>query len=112
MRFLILSFAFSVVLHAEEPWSISAKSPVTVEVFQRGEHAHKQTSFVFSSAFSFYQKYISPVDGQSCHYYPSCSVYSQQAVQRYGPIRGGLMSTDRLLRCHPGQKEHFYDPVP
>lgn len=48
-----------------------------------------------------YQVYISPVLGQHCRFYPSCSVYARTAIVRHGVMRGGLLAVKRLLRCHP-----------
>ena len=47
----------------------------------------------------------------SCRYAPSCSAYAIEALQRYGALRGGWMSTRRLLSCHPWGGSG-YDPVP
>ncbi|HCG98323.1 MAG TPA: membrane protein insertion efficiency factor YidD [Actinobacteria bacterium] len=48
-----------------------------------------------------YQKTISPLFPPSCRFYPSCSSYALQAIQKHGAIKGGLMATGRILRCHP-----------
>ncbi|MDP2211537.1 MAG: membrane protein insertion efficiency factor YidD [Candidatus Aquicultor sp.] len=48
-----------------------------------------------------YQKTISPLFPPSCRFYPSCSSYALQAIRKYGAIKGGLMATGRILRCHP-----------
>jgi putative membrane protein insertion efficiency factor len=59
----------------------------------------------------FYQKAISPYLPSACRYTPTCSYYSQEAVQRYGVVRGSWLGLKRLARCHPlGGKG--YDPVP
>jgi putative membrane protein insertion efficiency factor len=57
-----------------------------------------------------YRRYISPMLPASCRYTPSCSLYTLQAIEKYGLLRGGLMGTWRLLRCHPFSKGGF-DPV-
>ena len=57
-----------------------------------------------------YQRLISPVVGQRCKYYPSCSEYAAQAVQRYGILRGLVLAGWRLLRCNPWSRGGF-DPV-
>jgi putative membrane protein insertion efficiency factor len=51
-----------------------------------------------------YKRWISPVLPPSCRYVPTCSEYAMEAVERYGALRGGLMATWRLLRCHPFAK--------
>jgi hypothetical protein len=57
-----------------------------------------------------YQLLLSPVVGQRCKYYPSCSEYAAQAVQRYGILRGLVLAGWRLLRCNPWSRGGF-DPV-
>lgn len=58
-----------------------------------------------------YQKYISPMKSTKCPYYPSCSQYGLEAVQKYGALKGGLMAVWRIIRCNPFSKGG-YDPVP
>jgi len=48
-----------------------------------------------------YQRLISPMVGQRCKYYPSCSEYAVQAIQRFGILRGVVLAAWRLLRCNP-----------
>ncbi|PKB71120.1 MAG: membrane protein insertion efficiency factor YidD [SAR202 cluster bacterium Io17-Chloro-G6] len=58
-----------------------------------------------------YQKTLAPLLPTSCRFYPSCSHYSQEAVERYGAVKGIWLGIKRLGRCRPlgGQG---YDPVP
>lgn len=58
-----------------------------------------------------YQKAVSPFLPTSCRYLPTCSHYSQDAVTKYGILKGSWLGAKRLARCHPlgGQG---YDPVP
>jgi putative membrane protein insertion efficiency factor len=58
----------------------------------------------------FYQRWISPAFGPRCRYYPSCSEYAVQAVQRFGILRGLVLAGWRLLRCNPWSRGGF-DPV-
>ena len=58
-----------------------------------------------------YQLLLAPVLPQSCRYYPSCSRYAAEAVERHGPWGGSLLAARRLLRCHPWGGGG-YDPVP
>ena len=48
-----------------------------------------------------YQKFISPLKGQTCRFYPTCSEYSVQALQKYGFVKGSWKSIKRILKCHP-----------
>ncbi len=48
-----------------------------------------------------YQKFISPLKGQTCRFYPTCSEYFVQALQKYGLIKGSWKSIKRILKCHP-----------
>ena len=62
-------------------------------------------------ALKGYQYFISPLLGPRCRFYPTCSCYAQEAVQRHGVIRGGWLTLKRVAKCgpfHPGG----YDPVP
>ncbi|MSU44750.1 membrane protein insertion efficiency factor YidD [Candidatus Nomurabacteria bacterium] len=59
---------------------------------------------------NFYQKYISGFLKPSCVFYPTCSEYAKQAVEKYGTIKGSYLAFLRILRCHPWQKNHI-DPV-
>ena len=59
-----------------------------------------------------YQKYLSPLKGHStCIYFPTCSQYAVEAIEKYGAFKGGLMAAWRILRCNPFAKGG-YDPVP
>jgi len=58
-----------------------------------------------------YQRYISPYKGTKCPYFPSCSCYGMEAVEKYGACKGSLMAAYRILRCNPFSKGG-YDPVP
>ena len=62
-------------------------------------------------AIRFYQKYISPYKRYKCPYYPTCSAYGLQAVEKYGALKGGLLAAWRILRCNPFS-HGGYDPVP
>ncbi|HQW57735.1 MAG TPA: membrane protein insertion efficiency factor YidD [Gammaproteobacteria bacterium] len=59
----------------------------------------------------FYQYCISPLIGNHCRFYPSCSAYALEALARFGFLKGFFLATRRLLRCHPGCVG-FDDPVP
>ena len=53
------------------------------------------------ASLRFYKRWISPVLPSACRFYPTCSEYMLQAVERHGVVRGVGMGLRRLLRCHP-----------
>ena len=57
-----------------------------------------------------YQLTISPLLGNNCRFYPSCSTYSMQAIEKYGCKRGVFLTLKRLCKCHPFNPGG-YDPV-
>jgi putative membrane protein insertion efficiency factor len=58
-----------------------------------------------------YQLLISPLFGATCRFTPTCSEYSITAIRKYGIFKGGLLSTKRILKCHPFHPGGN-DPVP
>jgi len=57
-----------------------------------------------------YKRGISPFLPSACRYYPTCSEYMLNAVEKYGVLKGMRLGIGRLLRCHPFH-EGGYDPV-
>jgi uncharacterized protein len=57
-----------------------------------------------------YKLALSPLLPSACRYYPSCSEYMRQAVEKYGPVRGLWMGIKRVARCHPFHQGGL-DPV-
>lgn len=66
---------------------------------------------VFMQLIRLYQRTLSRVLPPACRFYPSCSQYSYQAIERYGVRRGGWLAIKRVARCHP-LNPGGYDPVP
>lgn len=58
-----------------------------------------------------YQATLSPLLGTRCRFHPTCSVYTQEAIGKYGFFKGVLLGVRRLFRCHPFH-EGGIDPVP
>jgi putative membrane protein insertion efficiency factor len=58
-----------------------------------------------------YRLLFKPWVGNVCRFEPSCSAYALQALQKHGAARGSVLSTARILRCHPGC-DGGHDPVP
>ena len=57
-----------------------------------------------------YQRFISPLSAPRCRFYPTCSNYFLQVVEKYGAIKGSMLGIKRILRCHPFSKGG-YDPL-
>ena len=75
---------------------------------------NKKPSLPARAALMFlrvYQAFFSPIMPLSCKYYPTCSHYAYEAVERFGVRRGSWMALRRLLRCNPFTHGGF-DPVP
>jgi len=60
---------------------------------------------------TFYRRFISPLLGPRCRFYPSCSAYALEAVQVHGALKGSWLAARRLSRCHPFHAGGI-DPVP
>ena len=59
----------------------------------------------------FYRLILSPFLGNNCRFYPSCSEYAFEAIEKHGPFRGFYLAVKRIFKCHPFHKGG-YDPVP
>jgi len=100
------------------------------DLFKPVIHDHDHTSYIkksgneleyiFASMFWFYKEFISSQDINACVFYPTCSEYAIQSIQKHGIFLGILSAFDRLSRCHPLGKKHYkihtetqkyYDPV-
>ncbi|MDQ6421076.1 membrane protein insertion efficiency factor YidD [Paenibacillus sp. LHD-117] len=85
----------------------------------KSERNHKLSSSVgkrWSKALAqapivFYRKAISPLKPPTCRFYPTCSAYALEAIERHGAARGGWLAAKRIARCHPFHPGG-YDPVP
>lgn len=60
---------------------------------------------------NIYRKFISPAKPPCCRFYPTCSQYAIEAIEKYGAIKGSFMAIKRILKCHP-LHPGGYDPVP
>ena len=71
----------------------------------------RQVKFMTLGLIKFYQACLSPLIPPSCRFYPSCSAYAYEAVERWGTWRGIRLALGRLMRCRPYGGRGF-DPVP
>lgn len=66
---------------------------------------------IFLGSIKFYQRNISGLKSTKCPYFPSCSQYGYEAIEKHGVFKGSLLAIWRILRCNPFSKGG-YDPVP
>lgn len=82
-------------------WSVSSAAPVIAQPQQAVRRQDLQKSRLIDAPFlgllKFYQVFISPMDGDRCPLYPTCSQFSIQAIRRHGPVIGVVMTADRLM---------------
>jgi len=94
-------------LHAESwgPWSASDDAPAilmqadrnTVSAEKRTQTEYRIAATPFIWLLKVYQNFISPLDGDRCNMYPTCSQYSVQAIRKHGPVIGIIMTSDRMI---------------
>jgi putative membrane protein insertion efficiency factor len=65
---------------------------------------------LFIGLIQIYRRFLSPMLPPTCRYEPSCSLYTVQAIEKYGVLKGLFMGILRVLRCHPFARGGF-DPV-
>ncbi|MFB5197358.1 membrane protein insertion efficiency factor YidD [Neobacillus sp. KR4-4] len=65
----------------------------------------------FLAIIRFYQVAISPLKPPTCRFYPTCSHYGVEAIQRFGALKGGWLTLKRISKCHPFHPGGL-DPVP
>nr|MBC9198572.1 membrane protein insertion efficiency factor YidD [Paenibacillus sp. PL91] len=66
---------------------------------------------VTQAPIHFYRKVISPLTPPSCRFYPTCSMYALEAIEKHGAAKGSWLAVKRIARCHPFNAGG-YDPVP
>jgi putative component of membrane protein insertase Oxa1/YidC/SpoIIIJ protein YidD len=90
------------------------------DTYEYAKKTNNEIELVFSGLFLTYKYFISSQDVVSCVFYPSCSVYAIQSIQKQGLVIGTLSAFDRLTRCNGLSPENyeiqkethlFYDPV-
>ena len=67
--------------------------------------------YIFLGLIKVYQLILSPFKTPCCRFYPSCSEYARRAFLLHGGVKGAMLTTKRLLKCHPWGGSG-YDPVP
>lgn len=67
---------------------------------------------VLQGLIQLYRFLLSPWVGRQCRYYPTCSAYAQDALNRHGVLKGLFLAITRICACHPRSKRPMTDPVP
>ncbi len=124
-----LLLTFSALCSADElgsPWEPPRETFFVKLKETGGKPAGKQSTtstikLPFLWGLRFYQKFVSPIDGDKCGMYPTCSGYSARAIRKHGAVLGVMLTVDRMF--HEGTEQHrapliekygvvrYYDPV-
>ena len=86
--------------------TMKTKQPMSIKIFLSNLLKH-----LFIKVIKIYQRFISPFFPSSCKFSPSCSKYGIEALNKYGAIKGSLLTIKRILRCNPWS-DGGYDPIP
>ncbi|MFF2482027.1 membrane protein insertion efficiency factor YidD [Paenibacillus sp. NPDC058071] len=76
-----------------------------------GAQGRKTAVRVMKAPVLFYRKAISPLKPPTCRFYPTCSAYALEALEKHGAVKGSWLAAKRIARCHPFHPGGF-DPVP
>ena len=90
-------------------WAIALGIYLVIEAFLPVRF--QPSAWVLRGAIRVYQVTLSPTLPTQCKYHPTCSHYGLEAIRKYGSLRGGLLTSWRILRCNPFSKGGE-DPVP
>jgi hypothetical protein len=123
--FCLGSFTTMVSATEQGPWSSNTEAPLIeaeeAHIVPEGSSLENPVARFLVGGVRFFQKYISPVDGDRCSMIPTCSHYSLQAIRRHGAFLGFVMTADRIVHEYEEQRfvpavwdgmtYRFYDPV-
>lgn len=78
------------------------------EIVRFNPQETSELKLVATGLIRFYQKFISSQDVPTCGFHPSCSRFGMACIQKYGMVRGLLLTADRLIRCNGSQWQHYH----
>lgn len=105
--YLVVACSVAALAHSAPASDIAMKGPKP-QPRAPNSGQNLETSSVgiaFLGAIRFYQKRISPIGGNRCGFWPSCSAYGYEAIKERGPILGIIMIGDRQIRCNIWKEE-------
>ena len=102
------------------PWNFDVKKSASLH--SETEQTKSTVKIFINNLYKIWSKYITPYDGPKCSFYPTCSTYAIQAINKHGIIRGEIVASDRITRCNWGAADKYkikrfgetnriYDPV-
>ncbi|MBF0430556.1 MAG: membrane protein insertion efficiency factor YidD [Fibrobacteria bacterium] len=104
--FSLLLLVFWIGSFSGEPFSYSIQEP------SGGNFSSEDPLYIFAkSLLQSYQKGLSPLDGPTCQFHPSCSGYARKVMRTRGFFFGILSTGDRLLRCNPQAHQHYQKSI-
>jgi putative membrane protein insertion efficiency factor len=111
-RFITSIFEYEITIKNSESKVLlfAVQKPLSLQSMSKEKH-HKIVVGIASFPIHFYRYVISPLTPAMCRHVPTCSEYSLHALKEHGLMKGGVMSANRILRCHPWGTSG-YDPVP
>lgn len=65
------------------------------------QYVRNAITWLLLKLIRLYQLLLSPLLGQNCRFYPTCSNYAQQALKQHGLLKGTVLSVKRIVKCHP-----------
>ena len=87
-------------------------NPITIpkqrEIVRFNPQETSELKLAATGLIRLYQKFISTQDGPTCNFIPTCSRFGMACIQKYGVVRGVLLTADRLLRCNGSQSIHYH----
>ncbi len=82
------------------------KLPMSIKLF-----ISNLFKLLFTNIIKIYQRFMSPYFPSSCKFSPTCSKYGIDAINKYGVLKGSVLTVKRILKCNPWSKGG-YDPIP